>query len=90
MSLFCAMAFVYFRALCQSTLACILYTRRSDLMIYIYLLFIYSLSLLKTTNNNTTTKQIGNGKVKTKEPLEMANKAIAQLKEVVDIASKLE
>ena len=32
----------------------------------------------------------GNGKVKTKEPLDMANKAIAQLQEVVDIASKLE
>mmetsp|Transcript_18614 Transcript_18614/g.27836 ORF Transcript_18614/g.27836 Transcript_18614/m.27836 type:complete len:220 (-) Transcript_18614:244-903(-) len=34
--------------------------------------------------------QPGNGKVKTKEPLEMANKAIVQLKEVVDVASKLE
>ena len=31
---------------------------------------------------------IGNGKVKTKEPLEMANKAIVQLKEALDMASK--
>ncbi|KAL3783379.1 hypothetical protein HJC23_013424 [Cyclotella cryptica] len=31
--------------------------------------------------------QPGNGKVKTKEPLEMANKAIAQLKQVLDIVN---
>jgi len=31
---------------------------------------------------------VGNGKVKTKEPLEMANKAIVQLKEALDMASK--
>ena len=45
------------------------------------------------TNNDydkQTTTIIGNGKVKTKEPLEMANKAIAQLQEIVEIASKLE
>ncbi len=30
----------------------------------------------------------GNGKVKTKEPLEMANKAIVQLKEALDMASQ--
>ena len=30
----------------------------------------------------------GNGKVKTKEPLEMANMAIVQLKEALDMASQ--
>jgi len=30
----------------------------------------------------------GNGKVKTKEPLEMANKAIGQLKEILDVVGK--
>jgi len=32
--------------------------------------------------------QPGNGKVKTKEPLEMANKAIGQLKEILDVVGK--
>jgi hypothetical protein len=31
---------------------------------------------------------VGNGKVKTKEPLEMANKAIVQLKEALEMASQ--
>lgn len=31
---------------------------------------------------------VGNGKVKTKEPLEMANKAISQLKEALDLVNQ--
>ena len=31
--------------------------------------------------------QPGNGKVKTKEPLQMANKAISQLKEALDVVN---
>ena len=32
---------------------------------------------------------IGNGKIKTKEPMEMATKAISQLKEVTDVANAI-
>lgn len=38
-------------------------------------------------DNNFIYYQPGNGKLKTKEPLQMANKAISQLKEAVDAAS---
>ena len=51
--------------------------------------YVDSHSLLNIKRNNNNNYK-GNGKVKTKEPLEMANKAIAQLQEIVEIASKLE
>ena len=40
-------------------------------------------------DNNFIYYQPGNGKIKTKEPMEMANKAIAQLKEAVDAANAI-
>ena len=60
--------------------------------------FVYLPAILKIVFFVKTTSQpvfflkykIGNRKVKTKEPLEMANKAIVQLKEVLDVASKLD
>lgn len=39
-------------------------------------------------DNNFIYYQPGNGKIKTKEPMEMANKAIIQLKEALDVAKK--
>jgi len=40
-------------------------------------------------DNNFIYYQPGNGKIKTKEPMEMANKAISQLKEAVDAANAI-
>jgi len=40
-------------------------------------------------DNNFIYYQPGNGKIKTKEPMEMANKAIVQLKEAVDAANAI-
>ena len=40
-------------------------------------------------DNNFIYYQPGNGKIKTKEPMEMAQKAIAQLKEAVDAANAI-
>ena len=53
-------------------------------------MFTHTHTLFFISNATTNEYIIGNGKVKTKEPLEMANKAIAQLQEIVEIASKLE
>lgn len=40
-------------------------------------------------DNNFIYYQPGNGKIKTKEPLQMANKAISQLKEVLDVVNAI-
>jgi len=40
-------------------------------------------------DNNFIYYQPGNGKIKTKEPLQMANKAISQLKDVLDVVNAI-
>ena len=60
------------------------------------ILFVFVQSTLLLCNYNLCSHDlifcmcvcVGNGKVKTKEPLEMANKAIVQLKEALDLASQ--